>query len=382
MRVPDITRRVGVIGAGIVGLAVAFELERRGIEYDLFEYGAPGGGQSGGESRIFRHGHDDIRLVELAVRSREIWTDWEKEFDVQLISRGGVVSIGPKSLRRLELMRQVDADIAAAEIGPAQLKEALPALATYNGPTVLDEDGGAIRTRLSIASLLERVGAFLIPVKVDAVEILDNGQAAIRAGGIRRVYDSVLVCAGLGTDRLAALNEVAIPVQVEAQIRVTYPILPGQPGGMASIRDSSERHAPGPVYGSPVRGDEFYSVGLSEGIEVSANGLINWDRIERLSDITDDWVRKSMPGLDPEHGEGLTCWLTRLPWSPDGLAIWQRGPTFHIVGNNLFKLAPAVAEKMVEAALEGSVPEGLRPADRLGSTSPARESQPESESGI
>ncbi|MDQ2700466.1 MAG: FAD-binding oxidoreductase [Actinomycetota bacterium] len=382
MRTPEATRRVGVIGAGIVGLAAAFELERRGIEYDIFEYGAPGGGQSGGESRIFRHGHDDPRLIELAARSRQLWAGWEQEFGVQLISLDGVVSIGPKSLRRLELMRSVDSDIAVEEIGPERLKEALPALASYYGPSVMDENGGAIRTRLSIASLLERVSAFLIPVKVDAIEILGNGQAAVRASGIRRVYDAVLVCAGLGTDRLATLNEVAIPVQVEAQIRVTYPILPGQPGGMASIRDSSERYAPGPVYGSPVRGDEFYSVGLTEGIEVSANGLISWDRIQRLSGLTDDWVRKSMPGLDPERGEGLTCWLTRLPWAPDGLAIWQKGPTFHVVGNNLFKLAPVVAEKMVESALEGSVPELLRPEARLGSPVPVRKSQSESESGI
>ncbi len=369
MQAIDRTGRVGVIGAGIVGLAAAFELERRGIEYDIFEYAAPGGGQSRGESRIFRHAHDDPRLIELAVRSRHLWGDWEREFGAQLISPDGVVSTGRKSLGRLALMRQVEPGIAAEEIGPARLREVLPLLASYEGPAVLDEEGGTIRTRLTIASLIERVGAFLIPVKVDAIEILNGGQAAVRAGGIRRVYDAVLVCAGLGTDRLATLNEVAIPVQVEAQIRRTYPIRPGHRHGLASIRDSSEAHGPGCIYGSPIRGDALYSVGLSEGVGVSANGLINWDQIERLAERTDDWVREAMPGLDADEGDGLTCWATRLPWSPDGLGIWQQGPVFHVIGNNLFKMAPVLAESLVDAALDGSVPEGLRPVDRLGAHS-------------
>mgnify|MGYP000970235249 CR=1 FL=1 len=361
------TGRVGVIGAGIVGLATAWELEQRGIEFDVFEYGAPGGGQSRGESRIFRHAHDDPRLVELALRSRRLWHEWEREFGVQLISPDGVVSIGRRVLKQLDLMREVEPGIRVGEIGPARLRDVLPVLADYDGPIVLDEEGGAIRTRLTIASLLERVGQWLIPVKVDAVEILPGGQAAIRAGGIRRVYDTVIVCAGVGTERLAALNEVAIPVQVEAQIRVTYPIRPEHRRGLASIRDGSGRHESSGVYGSPVRGNTHYSIGLSQTGAVSGNGLIDWDQVERLAGRTDEWVRRAMPGLDPDRGEGLTCWVTRLPWSADGFAVWRRGPVLHLVGNNMFKMAPVLAEALVDAALEGGVPEGMGRRDRLGS---------------
>lgn len=360
------TGRVGVVGAGIVGLAAAWELEQRGIEFDVFEYGAPGGGQSRGESRIFRHAHDDPRLIELALRSRRMWREWEHQFGVQLISPDGVVSIGPGLTDQLELMREVEPGIRAREISPARLREILPILSPYDGRIVLEEEGGAIRTRLTIASLIQRVGTCLIPVKVDAVEILDGGQAAIRAGGIRRVYDAVIVCAGLGTDRLAVLNEVAIPVQVDAQIRVTYPIRPDRHQGMASIRDRSGGHGADGIYGSPVRGDSHYSVGLSQTGAVSANGLIDWDQMGRLARRTDDWVREAMPGLDADRGESLTCWVTRMPWSSDGFGIWQRGPVFHLVGNNLFKLAPLLAEVLADAAVDGFVPEGFRPEGRLG----------------
>lgn len=364
------TSRIGVVGAGVVGLSVAYELERRGIEYDIFEYGAPGGGQSGGESRIFRHGHDDPRLVEMALRSRRIWRDWEREFGVELISPDGVVSVGPKSLDRLAMIRQVDPDNAAEEIGPARLREALSIYGSYEGPAVLDVGGGAIRTRLTIASLIGRVGACLIPVKVDAIEILGEDKAAVRASGIRRVYDAVIVCAGLGTDRLAALNEVEIPIDVEAQIRVTYPIRPGHRRRQASIRDSSRRHGSGCVYGSPVwgvSGELQYSVGLSHAAAIDAAGLVDRDQMSRLVADTDEWVRQAMPGLDPDAGDGMTCWVTGLPWSQDGIAVWHEGPVFHLAGNNMFKMAPALGEILVDAAVAGIVPEGLRPEDRLGS---------------
>ena len=70
---PAAAMRVGVVGAGIVGLATAYELAALGTNVTVYERATPGAGQSGGESRIFRHAHDDERLVALAVESRARW---------------------------------------------------------------------------------------------------------------------------------------------------------------------------------------------------------------------------------------------------------------------------------------------------------------------
>lgn len=67
---------VGVVGAGIVGLSTAYALTELGATVRVYESGATGDGQSGGESRIFRYAHDDARLVALAHASRGIWAPW------------------------------------------------------------------------------------------------------------------------------------------------------------------------------------------------------------------------------------------------------------------------------------------------------------------
>lgn len=47
--------QVAVIGAGIVGLATAYALTTRGASVRVYEHGTPGGSQSGGHTRLFRH---------------------------------------------------------------------------------------------------------------------------------------------------------------------------------------------------------------------------------------------------------------------------------------------------------------------------------------
>src|SRR5437588_5581927 len=129
---------VAVIGAGIVGLSTAYSLLERGAAVTVYERGVPGNGQSGGGSRIFRHAHDDPRLVAFACRSRAIWSEWQARLGVELVSTDGVVALGPAVENRLRVLEQVGG-VPARAIDSAELSERLPLLAGYAGPAMLDE---------------------------------------------------------------------------------------------------------------------------------------------------------------------------------------------------------------------------------------------------
>ena len=74
-----------VIGAGVVGLATADALMRRGADVACFEKAVPGRGQSAGATRTFRHGHEDRDLVEFPLLARRGWRVWEARANRRLL---------------------------------------------------------------------------------------------------------------------------------------------------------------------------------------------------------------------------------------------------------------------------------------------------------
>ena len=201
---------VAVIGAGIVGLSTAYSLVEQGAAVTVFERGVPGNGQSGGESRIFRHAHDDPRLVAFAIRSRAVWSEWETRLGVELVSADGVVALGPSVEDRLRMLEEVG-DVPARSIDSAELSERLPLLAGYAGPAMLDEAGGSIRTGAAIAALTGQLGAALVADDVISVRSTARGRVEVRAGGRCDRYASVVVCAGRGTAQLARGVGLSLP---------------------------------------------------------------------------------------------------------------------------------------------------------------------------
>jgi sarcosine oxidase len=85
---------VAVVGAGIVGLAAAEALARRGAGVLCLDGGAPGHAQSAGGARTFRHLHAEPGLIGLAVRSRAAWRALETRAGVALLERGGMLRLG------------------------------------------------------------------------------------------------------------------------------------------------------------------------------------------------------------------------------------------------------------------------------------------------
>ena len=314
---------IAVVGAGIVGLATAYELARRGAAVTVYERGEPGDGQSGGDSRIFRHGHDDPRLVAFAIEARAIWREWEQRLGVELVTPVGVVAVGPSAERRLALLRE--AGVRARAVAAA---EALPVLAPMDEPAVLDEVGGVIRTRAAIGALVSALGSAL--VRDEVVEVHPDGE--VRAASSIRRFDRVFVCAGRDTPALA--EGLDIPLRVSTHARFTY----RAPAELPCFQDLATG-----AYGDPVPGG--YAVGLDG------------------TTATHAYVAERLPGLDPRPIDARTCWVTELPWGHDAFAVWEHGAARFVAGNNLFKHAPALGRALAADEL----PADLRPAARLGS---------------
>ena len=355
-----------MIGAGIVGLSTAYGLVERGAAVTVYERGVPGTGQSGGESRIFRHAHEDPRLVAFACRARAIWREWEEALGVELVSADGVVALGPAVEGRLKVLGQVEGTAARA-IDAAELSERLPLLADYSGPAMLDEAGGSIRTGTAIEALAGRLGDALVADEVLSVRSSRPGTVEVRTGGHCAEYASVVVCAGRGTPQLARGVGLSLPVRQAAHVRLTFAVRGDTPGRLACLQDGSGAFGETGIYAAPTSGNRQYALGLSQTTDVQDDGsLVDPAGLAELSARAGGYVERALPGLAPEPVDYRHCWVTEVPWSTDGLAVWEADGLFFVAGHNLFKQAPALGRALAAAAVGEGVAAELRPEAKLG----------------
>lgn len=357
---------VGIVGAGIVGLATAHALTRRGASVVVYDRAGPGSGQSAGEARIFRHAHADARLVAFARDSRALWSEWGERFGVELISGDGAVAIGSSVDERLRVLREAGG-VPARHIGADELAERLPILTGYAGPAMLDEHGGSIRTRAAIEALAGELGDRLVRDEVLLVRPTRSGTVEVRTGLRRAEHDRVVICAGRDSPRLARALGLTLPVRLAAHVRLRFAVRGDPPARLACLQDGSGDFGEVGVYATATPGNGAYAVGLSQTTAMREDASpVETDGLASLSARAQAYVTRALPGLHPEPSAVVHCWVTDLPWSEDGVAIWEAGDVQVIAGHNLFKQAPGLGRALAAAALGEHVPAELRPEARLG----------------
>jgi sarcosine oxidase len=382
---------VAVVGAGIVGLAAADALARRGAEVVVFERGEPGAGQSAGAARGFRHLHATAEQIADAVAARRLWDAWSERAGEPLVGAEGAMRLGGDAAADAARLR--DAGVAAE----VRVHERF-------GPVLWDPGGGAIRAARAIAFLRRGV-----TVRREDVRAL----AEIRAG-------HVVVCAGAGTERLwpgvAMRRVVHLRVTFDApagaaQRGATAPGGASQPGAAAPGADgpsggatapgadgpsggatapgaagpsggATAPGAAGPLGGATAPGSAGASWGLptwadrsgwfgartygvADGPGRFALGLAELDvqpapadrRAAEVPPGTDlaavrerihAYAAAAFPALGPPRDEVVRL-LTVLPGDDEDAYLLHAEPHLTVLaGHNLFKLAPLLGERIAD----------------------------------
>jgi len=309
-----------VIGAGICGLAAAYELSRRGEDVIVLERGQPFGEQSAGLARIFRVAHRRPALCRLALAARAGWQRWEAEF-------GAGRLLGPEGFIAAGACEEVAAAMTSAGaefswLDPIEIAARIPFAVVPWETVVFDPFGGSLRIRRALSALAQRVTIR----REEVLSVADDGATLLADGTVLRGA-RVLICAGVHTpDLFGPLGVDFVP-----HTRFTY-------------------------RGADAVGAACLLAPEGYGLPLGSTG--RWAFGQEVADPAT--VRALFPSLSPV--DQVDCVSVRAAWldsGGDGWTVARRGRVVAFVGSNLMKFGPLLGELLARAVLSDEVPAEL-----------------------
>jgi sarcosine oxidase subunit beta len=141
--------RVVVVGAGIIGCAVALELARSGWQVSVVDKGgSPGCGSTSASSAMIRFNYDSLAEATLAWEAAARWDSWERHLGAvdpaglaQFLPTGVLVLDGHLMDRELNLSHMRALGVPFEELDASQIRARFPALDPARlGPSCRVED--------------------------------------------------------------------------------------------------------------------------------------------------------------------------------------------------------------------------------------------------
>jgi glycine/D-amino acid oxidase-like deaminating enzyme len=361
-----------VVGAGIVGLAAAWTLVKRGHPVTLVDPGlAPSAGPearalSGSQAalgvlmaRVFHRSSG--RAWRLRQRSHALWNDWLAELERRghrLPRRRGLLLLAASAEER-ERQERLAADRARMGVplrllAPSELEELCPSLpGPTHGGLLSPEDSQLDPTPVMAALLSEarRHGLACVAQRAAGVE-RDGGWRLTLADGASLAADWLVLAAGLGTAPLLASPGHALPLEPvlgqALELELPVPSRWTWPGAVV-WRGINLVPRPGAEGG----GQRLWlGATLEPGDQASAAAL---EEMRSLGGAAPAWLRQAKV---VRHWRGLRC----RPIGQAAPVLMEPEPRLLVASGhyrNGILLAPATAEWISER-IQGMEREGLR----------------------
>lgn len=212
---PTQARSVGVVGAGLVGLAIARLLTRRGHEVVVFEKESEvATHQSGHNSGVVHSGlyytPGSLKAV-LCRRGVTLIQEFCDKHELEYREIGKVVvahsPVEVERLRDLEYRAEANGVPGVTWLDQARLREIEPhvrGLAALHSPTTAIVDYRQI-ARAMADEITEAGGRVLLGHPVTAITPNPRHGVTVRSGEQQYELDSLVICAGLQSDTVAGL---------------------------------------------------------------------------------------------------------------------------------------------------------------------------------
>jgi sarcosine oxidase len=350
---------VAVVGAGLLGLATARALAKRGHEVVLLEQAEIGHEASGskGSCRIFRLGYDDAEMVGMAMRARETWTELEDESS-RLLHPTPHLTFGEQLGGVRDAMRAAGAPHEL--LTDAEAAARFPGIAV-GGPALLEPESCVISADATLQALAAAVPDIRSGVRVTGVAD-DGRQVTVRTTSGEVSARAAVVCAGPFTKALVAGSGITVPSLATLE-QVGYLSTAGAPDPVLPIFIC---HGAPEAYGLPVPGEPLYKFGPHHSGPVIDPGSQDQAPDSELSARLTALARQYLPGLSPELVRTERCVYDN---SPDEDFIVDRVGRIMIgsgTSGTGFKFGPLLGEWLADLAT------GREPDPALGRFSLSR----------
>ncbi|WP_340100811.1 FAD-dependent oxidoreductase [Salinibaculum salinum] len=339
---PDRTR-VAVVGAGAVGLSVATELARCGVDVTLYDRGDPGSGSTGRAAGLCYDAYVDRTDARLAARSLErfrelgVLTDRPYVWVAREGDDHAVAAIREQAGRMRARGRTISV------LDPVALADRFPAIETdHLAVGAVASNAGYVDTDAFVAAMVDRARAAGVALRTDCPVSLGTDGELI-APDHTTSPDSIVIAAGPHTRALAAAAGHSLAVGTyRAQVLVAEDIAADPP----IFYDASARFYLRPADGSVLVGD---------GAHPYEGDPDEYDRTADSAFLTDSVTR-----VETTLGQSVTVSRSRA-----GLctATPDRDPLVGCLAPGLFVAtgwhghgfmrAPAVGEQLAKQVLGG-----------------------------